>query len=505
MRKLTLVLALAIVVAFAGAACAEVQNVKVSGDVAIYSTASWYSGLFQETATIAARANTDQFFISNIGVNIDADLTENVGAHIRLVSELPWGLDMGDAGRTMIGIGEAYISLREMLYEPLTLTIGRQPLFYGRGFVIGSNVIDPQNAVNIYDQYCMYDAFDSVKAQLDLDPWSIDVACSVIDENNAPFNATTAITTWLADIGYIFDQYNAEMELYYVCLLDRNRNSVSVTSIYNADPTNLARKCTERLDPYQTNTIGLRGSMQPIDNMLIFAEGAYQFGKIGDADYNALGQIIGKKDRDVSAGAAEAGIEYLWADIICQPKFGVQYSFRQGENFNARGEAVGTYNAFYTPFMRRSDMAIYGHNGRYGIRNVTAPAVANAQNPAGLYYKNGDFANTVDSGDTGWDTNMHAPIAALSLKPLAAMDIDDVNFGIKYAYYLFEQTPVGGRKKTAGSEVNALLSYDYTEDVQFHLLFGYFWRGDYYKFSEIPLNANATDAMLLEAAVKLTF
>lgn len=522
MRKLTLVLALAIVVAFAGTAYAEVQNVKVSGDIAVYSTIAWYGGLYHETASMAARSPEDQFWMSNIGINVDADLTENVGAHIRLVNELPWGLDMADADaptRVMAGIGEAYISLREMLYEPLTLTIGRQPLFYGRGFVVGSNVNDPQNAVDIYDQYCMYDAFDSVKAQLDLDPWSIDAAYSVIKEDDNPFNGRTAITTWLVDIGYVFDEYNAEVELYYVGLLDRNRNTVLITTT-NLDPLStvqgvMATFVQERLQPYQTNTVGVRGSMEPIDNLLVFAEGAYQFGRLGDADVVKTNmaffdQIIGQIDRKVSAGAAEVGAEYLWADVICEPKIGVQYSFRQGENFDGDGYAVGSYNAFYTPFMRRSDMAIYGHNGRYGIRNVVPPTGGlggNAMNPAGLYYKTGDFANTIDDSDTGWDTNMHAPIAALSLKPLAAMDIDDVNLGLKYAWYGFNQSPMGARKKDAGSEVNGLLTYDYTEDVQFHLLFGYFWRGSYYKHNELigVAGADASDAMLLEGAVKLTF
>ena len=100
---------------------------------------------------------------------------------------------------------------------------------------------------------------------------------------------------------------------------------------------------------------------------------------------------------------------------------------------------------------------------------------------------------------------MMAPIAALSLKPLAAMDIDDVTLGVKYAYYQFAAAPVGGRSKHAGQEVNGLLTYDYTVDVQFHLLFGYFFRGKYYKFSTVTAPGAAPHSALLEAAVKLTF
>jgi len=81
-----------------------------------------------------------------------------------------------------VGIAEAYVVLQEMLYEPLTLTVGRQPLYYGRGFALGSNVIDPEGSIYSYAQLSQYDAFDAIKAQLDYEDFTIDLVYSKIDE-----------------------------------------------------------------------------------------------------------------------------------------------------------------------------------------------------------------------------------------------------------------------------------------------------------------------------------
>jgi hypothetical protein len=500
MRKLTLILALAIAIAFAGAAYAEVQNVKVSGDITIYQTKAWYDTFYRSSAGVND-STADYFWLANLGVNIDADLTENVGTHIRVVNMRPWDLDDADATAMDIGVAEAYISLKEMLYEPLTVTIGRQPLFYGRGFIIGSNVIDPEGSVGLYDQYSLYDAFDAVKAELDYEPWKIDAVYSLISEEN--LNENDDIHLWLINVGYTFDQYNAEVEGYYVGLRDRNRTDLRLAAIINPAGAPVQSYYTDATIPaYETHTFGLRGSLEPIDNLSLFGEAAYQFGDLGDVAYDIRNTINGVTTRDVGSWGAEVGGEYLFADVTGEPKIGITYSFREGEDFNNYGYASGDYDAFYTPFMRRSDTAIFGHNGRYGIGNVAAPAGGVASN---LYYKNGDFANSVDDDDTAWDTNMHQILVAGSIKPLAYWNIEDVNLGLKYAWFRFDDDPINGTDTDAGDELDMMLSYDYTEDVQFNLLWAYFWPGDYYDRGQPQNQADAEDTLLLETSVKVIF
>lgn len=502
MRKLTLILALAIAVAFAGSAYAEVQNVKVSGDISIYQTCAAYDTLYRD-ATAQYISDTDCFWLANLSVNIDADLTENVGTHIRVVNMRPWDMDDADTTAMTIGAAESYVTLKEMLYEPLTVTIGRQPLFMGKGFVVGSNVIDPENTVNIYDQYSLYDAFDAIKAVIASDPWKVDVAYSLIDEG--AINSVDDTNLWLANVGYTFNEYDAEAEAYYVGLRDRNRSTVrATTSLLGVVPALGDGNLVYELPAYETHTFGLRGSLVPAENLSVFAEGAYQVGEMGDVTVASGGIITGVRTADVAAWGAEVGGEYLFADVTGTPKVGVCYSFREGENFNTHGYAVGDYEAFYTPFMKRSDTAIYGHNGRYNIANTAA--VANGV-PSNLYYKTGDFANTVDDDDTAWDTNMHQVLVSGSINPLAYWSIEDVKLDMKYAHFVFVEEPISdsSSKDGAGDELDMMLTYDYTEDVQLGLLCAYYWPGDYYDRGQPNNQANAAETMLLETSVKVVF
>ncbi|MFH1857167.1 MAG: hypothetical protein ABH836_08125, partial [Candidatus Omnitrophota bacterium] len=196
--------------------------------------------------------------------------------------------------------------------------------------------------------------------------------------------------------------------------------------------------------------------------------------------------------------------EYLFAGVLGEPKLGVCYSFREGENYNNYGYAQDDYDAFYTPFTRKSDTAIFGHNGRYGIGNTAVPA---AGVPSNLYYKNGDFANSRDNDDTAWDANMNQILVAGSIKPLAYLNIEDVNLGLKYAHFSFADAPISGASKTAGDEFDAMLTYDYTEDVQFNLLWAYFWPGNYYDRSETAVGGGegAEETLLVESSVKVMF
>ncbi|MEA3328910.1 MAG: hypothetical protein U9Q08_04200, partial [Candidatus Omnitrophota bacterium] len=100
MRKLTIFCMMAALVAFVAApAYAEVQNVKISGDITLRSvlqstydlnglddnTTNWNHGPAQLDTSENAHS-----FMSTVGINIDADLTDNVSAAIRIMNERDW-------------------------------------------------------------------------------------------------------------------------------------------------------------------------------------------------------------------------------------------------------------------------------------------------------------------------------------------------------------------------------------------------------------------------------
>ena len=500
MRKLTFICALAILLGISTAAFAGVQNIRVSGNIDSYYYWSQYDTFYYD-ATARDESPDITFFATRVGLNFDADLTENVSGHIKLVNHRAWDLDDGDALAMDIGIAEAYVTLQNMLYEPLTITIGRQPLYYGRGFIIGSNVIDPEGQVGIYDELSLYDGFDAIKAELNYDPWTLDLVYSLISENDA--DSEDDVRLWLVNLGREFDAYNSELELYYVGLYDDNRTRIHIDRVINPAISPVQSYYTDANVPaYEQHTIGGRGSLSPIENATLYGEIAYQFGDIGDVSVNADNLITGVTTRDVSAWGAEVGGDYLFADVTGEPKIGLCYTFREGENFNGYGYAQGDYDAFYTPFMRRSDTVIFGHNGRYNIGNV---AGTTGGVPSNLYYKNGDFVNSVDDDDTAWDTNMHQILVTGSIKPLAYWDINDVNLTAKYAWFQFEESPVSGADDDAGDELDILLTYDYTEDVQFGLTTAWFWPGDYYDRGQPNNQADAELVTQVVGSCKVTF
>jgi hypothetical protein len=430
MRKLTLIIALIAVFAISSVASAAVQSIRVSGEVntyAIHRTNEDGFGMYTDD---------EAFLMSTIGLNFDVDLTENVAAYIALASMRDW--DRANQGATSfdVGVAEAYITLSELLYQPLTLRIGAQPLYYGRGLIIGSNVQDPEVSIGA-DEYSLYDAFDAISATLDYAPWIVDLAAIKIDEGSG-ITTDNDRNVYFLNVGYdLENQYLAEIAGYFAADIERS-TSVNTNEIY---------------------TIGARGSYLPIDNSLLFVELAHQFGEISGntivdtASTDTSGYISSGTNRDVDAWAAEVGGEYTWVDVLSSPKLGLKYTYLSGEE----NDNSGDYEAWTGNWMRKSDTAIYGWNGRIA-GNTTA-----------------------DTSDAAASTNLHTILVSGKMNPLAAMDNEDVTLEVKYARFIFDEKPVDSSDDHAGDELDLNLTYNYTEDVEFGLLGAIFWPGDYYQ------------------------
>ena len=66
--------------------------------------------------------------LSQVRVRVDADLTDNIAATVRLLNERVWG-EEGQAGdETDIDLDLAYVAVKEFLYSPLSLIVGRREI-----------------------------------------------------------------------------------------------------------------------------------------------------------------------------------------------------------------------------------------------------------------------------------------------------------------------------------------------------------------------------------------
>lgn len=443
-KRLVLVFCALFVLAMAVPAFAAVQNIKVGGDI----TARYISrGDFDLTKDAVDDDDNVTAFNSIVRVRVDADLTDNVSACVRLINERNW--DVADATSTDIDLDLAYVTLKEFLYSPLTLTIGRQELHFGNDMIIGDGVGGPNanivsggvgtNQTTNYKEAAGYGsvngdlasrkAFDAIRATLNYDPLVIDIVYAKIDENNIGLAGQTNDDMDLVGInaGYqLSDKWNTMVEGYVWSKINRGNKSDGAGS--NADGKD--DTCT---------TLGFRVNTNPSSKLNIQHEFAFQTGE----KYITTGQ-----SRERSAWATQHSITYVpgWK---YEPVLGLVYSYFSGDADSTTGtDADKKYHAWDPMF-----------------ENQTAGSIINA-----LYAQ----------------SNAHCVDVNATIIP-----VEDVTVRLDYVKLLLAKASTAGTtnpsdygafaiaadKKDLGSEVDLNVMYDYTEDVQFGLLLGWYMPG----------------------------
>jgi hypothetical protein len=443
MSKIKIFCMLALMVLIAVPAFAEVQNVKVSGDL----SARWILRAaydLDKNDTGSYGNDTDDYLMSTAEVQVDADLTDNVSTVVRLANQRDWGYPAslrGGSSTTSLDVivDLANVTLKELVYSPLTVTIGRQDLWFGKGFIVGAQQRDPKASITA-DEYTVINSFDAIKATLDFDPWKIDGIYSVIEENTV----AKADDVWLAgvNVGYKFDSYSGEAEAYAFYKKDRSR----VAYVNGAT--------TAACEPNLVSTYGIRGSFEPIANAVVAAEGALQYGR-----YSTYAGEARKR----KASALDISGDYNFKEVKWTPKVGLEYIYYSGEEQTTVAEGSGNAYESWDPMYRgKFDSAIREFQNVYyatALRSTTAAT------------------NSLDN-DSGV-TNEHQFFVIGTMKPIDNLTIDG-----RYGWFRFDQAPEltgqSSRSKDIGTELDLSLTYAYTEDVSFGLLAAWFFPGKYW-------------------------
>lgn len=170
---------------------ASVQNVKISGDI---ETTFLHRKQLDLGSQVSAEQQQQDVFFTQTRLRVDSDLTDNVSATVALINERAWNEDREDnvsasanGGVNDVDINLAYVTLREMLYSPLTVIIGRQQFAYGYSFVIDSqgvnNAVSSGGLRGVAEDFSKRRAMDAVRLVLDYNPLTIDVVGAKVDEN----------------------------------------------------------------------------------------------------------------------------------------------------------------------------------------------------------------------------------------------------------------------------------------------------------------------------------
>lgn len=430
MKKL--LIAVLLVAVMAAPAFASVQNIKVSGDL---KATSVLRNNFDLGAGAANQHQND--VLSYARIRIDADLTDNVSTTIRLLNERAWGDDTSSTTTQNVDVDLAYVQLREMLYSPLTVTLGRQEINYGNGFIVSSS--GPNNTAvgtlaSIADDLSMRGSMDAIKLVFNYDPLTIDMLAAIVDSNTVGFYSqdnTDDVNLYGINANYKFsDKYNSVAEAYFFAKMDRTG----------------AASTTRKDDAVYVP--GFRVSTNPIKGLNLQGEMAWQRGTY---------QFTG--------GANSAKREAMGAQFIA--------SYLLPFEKTAKYEPVATYA--YTYVSGDKDLTSAGVPGK----------VYTGWDPMFENVAGGKIYNSL------FDlTNVHVNEFSLSAKP-----VQDVTAKLTWTMLALDKKIVGNTwsrtlpdgdavsfgvkdsKKSLGNEIDLDLTYDYTEDVSIGLSAGWYMPG----------------------------
>ena len=427
MKKAWLVVVLVAVGGMAARSFADVQNIRLSGDIRLRGYLLDNTG---DNGSGDQLQGSDSFISQRTRVSVEADLEDHVLVVVTLKAEGLWGHNdeaNGNSGAGVsqsdfninrgfdVGVNEAYVQLNELFYTPATLKVGRQYLHYGRGLILSS-------AEQEYN-------YDAGRLVLDYYPLTIDVVGAEL-VNSQSFSPTPsregAVNLLFLNARYeMSDSAIKAVEAYFGWVAQGSSGTTNSTRVPPSDPINASGA-----SPW---IVGLRSDMNLTEGLNTWIEGAYEGGSAGAA-FN----------EGVSAFIANVGGRYTLKDVTWSPVINANYIYASGGGTDGRSQ--------FRPWFDYAE----GYNGY-----LFAPALANIHifnlgasvkpyenttlSLQGYYYLKADK----DSGVGVSASNPNADFGGLGFVPTAA-------------------------SRELGWEFDAILGYDYSKDVRAQLVYAAF-------------------------------
>jgi len=418
-KKVWLIVAVTALCGMAASTFAQVQNIRLSGDIRI-------RGFYLSDAGCAGTdqvSGSSQFIVQRTRVCVEADLADHVLAVVTLKSEGCWGQTSSDnAGRAWgVGVSEAYVQLRELFYTPATLKAGRQYLNYGSGLILSS-------ANQNY-------SFDAGRLVLDYHPLVIDVVAAQLNNQQTASPNSLRGQTDLLFVNAKYDGGDSMVKAVeaYFGWMPQDGDWANSTATANT------------IDPKQSSPspiiIGLRTDLAPTENLKASLEGTYELGNSG-FDGTCPGQI--------SAWLAKAAVKYSPKGVSMNPTINASYTFTTGGGANGRNSFV--------PFFDDAD----GYNGY-----LFAPQLSNIQ----IFNLGGSIkpcANTTLALQGYYYLKTDKKVNVYSNNN---MDFGGPGFA-NAATQAYAPNEVGARE--IGWEIDSIIGYDYSNDVRCQLVYAAF-------------------------------
>jgi hypothetical protein len=475
------ILVAAIAVLIASPAFAGIQNVKVSGDIqstfidrqdfglgSLYSATNAPTG---QTLGTPAGLHSQDIFATQTRVRVDADLTDNVSATVRLLNERAWGTPASEAGGDGVDLDLAYVTLRSFLYSPLTLSVGRQEFIFGNGLIIGGgpNNVGVGHFNAVADDLTEIDSEDGIKAVLDYKPLTLTL---FYYKEGQTLNSLRGLYDSNASSDDVFgynvnyqlgDAYNTVLETYLFSRIEGDNYALQ-GPVVGGNPT-AADKGDTLFVP------GLRASTNPVKGLNVQGELAWQLGNHPVLDETGLSgglpTYTNKQETEHREALAAQFLATYSLPVLekYKPAVNASFTYVSGDKNGAQnydGDAV-------------KSAKVYSAWDQFD-KNVNGGTIYNSIFPlSNLYiYTLGASAAPLEDVTTSftwsslWAANKFSAENPLEiLQPNSDWTSSDV--------YL---TPTSTNKKGLGNEYDVNLGYNYTEDVSFGVSLGWFVAGN---------------------------
>ena len=478
MRK-SILLAVVLMVAFVAVpAFASVQNVKVSGSI----DSTFLSRTNFDLGFDLDGDETQNLFITQTTLQVDADLTDQVSATVGLINERPWNTGSETGATTDIDLYLAYVTLREMLYSPLTVVVGRQEFSYGNSLVVDSggtnNAAPGDSNLGVAGDLTKQTVQDAVRLIFDYNPLTLEVLYSKLDSrtNVLANDARDDIDLYGVNSTYeLGDDLNTQVEAYFFARIDKLALA--------------GRGGTTKSDTVYVP--GLRASADILDGLNVQGEVAWQRG-------NRVNTTSGAENDNQQREAMAAQIISNYQipnDVLpdgleeYKPSLQYVYTYVSGDsnpNDTATQGAAGTYTqntwTAWDPMLEnQGGRKIY--NALFNLSNAHIHAVKLTANPME------DVTTSVTWTGLSLDKDINGGNRSFGLlQPDGGGAI-----ALGTSQYKVDE-------KSLGYEIDVEAIYDYTEDVQIGATLGWFVPGDIFDVTPVAF-ANELDNVASQAII----
>jgi hypothetical protein len=283
-RLATVALAVLFVASLTSAVLAERTALSIGGKVTLMAA-------YEENTGNPGSGGNDNRVEEAVGLNVDADLTDNVSVHIGLARSGAWGNDeigLGGAGNCIddmtvgLNIDEAYVVVKELIIEQLSAKAGVQMLEYSL-----------RNDGN--SMFLSIPELGAWKATLNYDPLYVDLTIGKIVETRGTRGVTDTDLYALAVEYYLENKGKVQVIIFSIA----NENADISMTEYSAGVTYMVMEDLEIF----VQIGGQSGEWLAADTgcMAYNLGGEYTFSKVNRKPYVGISyQYFGGDDTDLS-------------------------------------------------------------------------------------------------------------------------------------------------------------------------------------------------------------